>query len=207
MASSSNSTIKINTKSRKKDRIAACLQRGIATDGTRKQLLSRWRADILACALKDAKRVALFADRIAQECVEKSRLALKKAFVCERIKTEMFEVHVRDNSAPPFQDFPVVSGAIYIRIWNSIVCIQASLRGFICRKKLRHEKLKEATKQSLCHKIPYLPHVRHIVLQYVFEKEVDAPPQVWPVHWRIYPLRPLHGPHSEATALATFDRI
>ena len=205
MASSNNSTIKINTRSLKKDRIAACLQRGLAVDGTNKQLLSRWRADVLACAIKDVKRVALCADRIAQECVEKSREALKKAFECERIKTEMFEVHTRSCNTPPFQDFPVVSGRIYIRIWNSIVCVQASLRGFLCRKKLRHEKLKETTKQFLCHKIPYFPHVRHIVLQYVFEKEVDVPPQVWPVHWRVYPLRPPHGPHSEAVALATFD--
>ena len=46
MASSNNSTIKINTRSLKKDRIAACLQRGLAVDGTNKQLLSRWRADV-----------------------------------------------------------------------------------------------------------------------------------------------------------------
>ena len=41
-----SSTININTKSRKKERMAACLQRGLATDGTNKQLLSRWRADV-----------------------------------------------------------------------------------------------------------------------------------------------------------------
>ena len=151
-------------------------------------------------AMKDVRR-------IAKQCIVSSYDALKTSLGNQAKIIGMAEVWYNFCEVEPYKGVPNPSPKMNIQIWTSIVRLQACVRGIRCRKTIRMQRTKRATKLTLHCKMGYAPQATELVMQYVFQRERAWPPQVWPVRNFMLPRRPLQGPHSAAKVLATFDRL